>query len=486
MNKKIIILIIFLILLSITKVNAETFKEGDYLSGEYISKKHNNKTYYLTVQFIKDKSGNIIYCLEPYEEFSNKTNYQKIDLSTTKYNKLSEEKLRKIELITYYGYGYTNRTSSKWYAITQYLIWITIDNDTNIYFTDTLNGKKITKYQEEINKILTDVNNHDQKPNIEDTYKVNYKDSVEITNLNSNYDIVTSPYNYTKETNYIFQNITETNTISYQKKSNKYNNKVTIYTSENSQDLIKPGNIENTIYNINIEVQKGDILLDIKDDNSIYTIESDFTNTCYAIYNSNNEEIDRICSGKDSLQYKTETLPYGTYNIKQISHGLGYLEDTKEYQITIDEKEEHPTVTLYNLLLRNTLYINKSFCQKENCKKEQDAEFSIYDSQNNLITTIKTDANGTSSYTLGYGTYKVVQVSGKENYTLNDPFNFKVLNEEDDLTYNLKDCLQEETEETKEIEETPPATGISFHQIISKLLAIAKYLIACILLIIKL
>lgn len=485
MKKKIILIIIAIILLSITKVNAETFKEGSYLTGEYISKKHNNKTYYLTVQYIKDSSGNIIYCLEPYAEFNNTTNYQE----STSYSKLTKTKLRKIELLAYYGYGYTGRKESKWYAITQYLIWTTIDSDKNIYFTDKLNGNKISKYQEEIKEILKDIENHEEKPNIQDTYTVNYNDSLEITNLNTNYDIVSSIYTYSQDKNYLFQNITEDSTISYQKKSNKYQNSVTIYTSSNSQDLIKPGNVENTIYNIDIKVQKGDISLDIQDDNSIYTIESDFSNTCYALYNSQNEEIDRVCTGTNSMQYTTETLPYGTYTIKQLSNGIGYLKDSKEYQITIDETEEHPKVTLYNLLLRNTLNLNKYLCQEEDCKKEPDAEFSIYDSQDNLVTTLKTDNNGTSSYTLGYGTYKVVQISGKENYTLNDPFTFKVQNEEDDLTYNLNDYLikeVEEVEKVEKVEETPPATGISFTYLISNLATVIKKLISCILFIITL
>ena len=107
-------------------VKAETFYEGEYSSGEYINKVIDGKTYYMTMQFIKDSNGNIVYCLEPFVKFVDGKIYEEYS-NLDEYNSLSKEQKRKISLIIYYGYGYGNRTSNKWYVITQYLVWKEVD-----------------------------------------------------------------------------------------------------------------------------------------------------------------------------------------------------------------------------------------------------------------------------------------------------------------------------------------------------------------------
>ena len=38
----------------------------------------------------------------------------------------------------------------KWYAITQVMIWRTTNPESDIYFTDTLNGNRISSYNDEM------------------------------------------------------------------------------------------------------------------------------------------------------------------------------------------------------------------------------------------------------------------------------------------------------------------------------------------------
>ena len=117
-------------------VKAESFVEGKFISGEYVNKVKAGVTNYVTMQFIKDNDGNIVYCLEPYVLFKEGDNYEKYEWDLSSYNKLSDEQRRQIELISYYGYGYNGRTTNKWYVITQVLIWKTVDTRGDIYFTD--------------------------------------------------------------------------------------------------------------------------------------------------------------------------------------------------------------------------------------------------------------------------------------------------------------------------------------------------------------
>ena len=149
------ILFIFIILLSINIVKAEQFKKGEYIEGEYIKMVSKDTSKYLTVQIIRDSNDNFVYCIEPFILVDeNETNYTMYEKDLTNYNNLTEEQKRKVSLIAYYGYGYKDRMTKKWYAITQILIWRTVNPESEFYFTDTSNGNKIDKCTGHINEIL--------------------------------------------------------------------------------------------------------------------------------------------------------------------------------------------------------------------------------------------------------------------------------------------------------------------------------------------
>lgn len=426
-------LFVFFTISSIVK--AETFYEGEYISGEYINKVIDGKTYYMTMQFIKDSNGNIVYCLEPFVKFVDGKIYEEYS-NLDEYNSLSKEQKRRISLIIYYGYGYGNRTSNKWYVITQYLVWKEVDPKANVYFTNKLNGNKIDKYLNEIEVLLNDVNNHDIKPSFIKKYEVNYNDGLIIEGLNSNYEIINSDYaySYNNSGNMVIPSLKDDTVISFRKLSNIYKNKVTIYDSNNSQDVIRPGNVVNDVLELDIHVNKGDITLDIRNDNSVYTIESDFTDTCYEISNDK-EVLTKVCTGDDSLIYKTDHLPYGDYYIKQVSTGIGYLFDTNIYKLSIDKLNTNPEVILYNKLLRNDIEVLKYACVDDECVVEKDAIFDIYDSNNDLVDSIITDDNGYGVITLGYGSYVVKQSKGLDGYTLSDEYVERIV-DESSIHYN--------------------------------------------------
>ena len=155
MKKILKIFILFIAFWGFTKVVfAETFRKGDYIINEYIDRVDNGKVYYANAQYYYDSSGNLVYCIEPFDTLDPGSEYKEYVGDFTQYNKLSEDAKRKIFLIAYYGYGYGNHNTTKWYVVTQLLIWRVIAGEKNVYFTDTLNGNKIDKYDNEINEIL--------------------------------------------------------------------------------------------------------------------------------------------------------------------------------------------------------------------------------------------------------------------------------------------------------------------------------------------
>lgn len=411
-------------------VRAETFYEGDYISGEYINKVISGKTYYMTMQYIKDTKGNIVYCLEPFITFEDGKVYQEYTGDLVGYNSLTTEQKRRISLIIYYGYGYGDRKDSKWYVVTQYLVWKVVDSNANIYFTNTLNGTKIDKYLNEQKEILNDVDRHDIVPSFVKNYEVTYKENFIIDEFKNDYEIISSSYEYSyKGNSLVLSDLENDGEIVFKKISNYYDGNVTIYDSSNSQDVIRPGNVVNNILIVPVKVLKGDITLDIRDDDSVYTIESDFSNTCYEI-SKNDEIVGNVCTADEALVYKSDYLEYGKYEVKQTSVGIGYLPDTKIYQVIVDEKNPNPSIILYNKLLKNDIELVKYACNSDYCEYEEGAVFEIFDKENNLVDSLITNTNGYSSITLGYGEYLIKQVKGLEGYTMSDEYKERIIDEE--------------------------------------------------------
>ncbi len=466
-----------------SKVNAETFYEGSYINSEYINKVIDGKTYYMTMQYIKDTKGNIVYCLEPFVTFENGKSYTEYTGDLTEYKSLTSEQKRKISLIIYYGYGYKDRTSSKWYVVTQYLVWKVVDSKANIYFTDTLNGKKISKYSSEQESILNDVNKHDLVPNFVKDYDVSYNKDFIIDGLDKEYEIVSSDYKYSYTNNsFIIKNVLNSGSVSIRRISNYYDGNVVIYDSNNSQDVIRPGNVINETYDMKINVLKGNIILDIRNDDSVYTVESDFSNTCYELVKKD-KVIEKVCTDSESLVYKTEDLEYGDYQVRQVSNGIGYLPDSKVYNVSISASSANPTIILYNKLIRNDIEIIKYACKDNICIYEENAVFGIFDKNDNLIDRISTNKDGYAYITLGYGNYIIKQISGLDGYTLSNDYTERILDEETNHLRTLENFFIEEKKEVLGealIVEEIPDTRVDRKNIIDNIFDIIKSIIEAI------
>lgn len=402
------------------KVAALSFTEGDFINGEYITKVNGSKKKYLTLQFINDEKGHFIYCLEPFALFKEGKEYQEYE-NLTAYSSLSEEQKREISLIAYYGYGYKNRTDSKWYAITQYMIWKIVDSEANIYFTDTLNGKKISKYTSEINEINSDIQKHESKETFIKDYVINYGITFKIYGYDATYDIKGDYDVIVDDNGFSIDKVVKNGKLFFTKVSNYYNDSVRIYDSADSQDLIRPGNVVNQTYEINIKVRVGDVVLNINDDDSVYSVEKDFTNTCYQILKES-QVVDTVCTGKDSLVYNSDKLPYGNYTVKQISYGVGYRPNTNTYSFSINENNEHPVLSINNYLIKNDIEITKYACKDNKCAFEENAIFEVRDKNGDLVDKMITDGTGYAKKTFGYGTYQVIQVEGLDGYTMVDSY----------------------------------------------------------------
>ena len=89
-------LIMVFFLLMVGEVKALSFKEGEFLNGEYINKVKDGKTYYMTIQYIYRDDGKVVYCLEPFANFITGNGYIGYNFNYDGVTGLSKEQVRRI------------------------------------------------------------------------------------------------------------------------------------------------------------------------------------------------------------------------------------------------------------------------------------------------------------------------------------------------------------------------------------------------------
>lgn len=436
---KIFLIIIICILLKLNiNVYAEqtTFYEGEYIPGIWMNKVKNNTIYYQTARFFRQSgTNNFAYCIEPFEMF----NENNIYVSTlTPYN-LTEQQRTRISLIAHFGYGYYNHYETKWYAITQMMIWQESDPSGKYYFTDKLNGKRIDIFTNEMNEINNLINNYNTNPSItNETYNIVEDEQIIINDNNNvinNYIVDNYKDNIIiKDNKIIINNLKENNyQINLSRNDNFYNKPIIFYENNNTQNLVETGDINKNI-SFNINVKKTQIEITKIDKDTKTTIpsgEGQLENTTYKVYDNKMNEITKIIID-ENMKGKIDNLLYGKYYIKEDTPGIGYQLDNNIYEIDLNKNNNIKKLILENEIIKKEIIINKLYGDEVNMNNESNILFEIYDINNILINTIKTDINGKAIITLPYGTYTIKQINTTEGY-----------NKSNDITINIKDTEKE-------------------------------------------
>ena len=140
-------LITILIVHSNVKAASTNFYEAEKIDNIYTKSVKNGTTHFQKSRFFRRKNDNkAAYCIEPFNFFDESASYE----TSINPNNIDENTWERMSLIAYYGYNYQGHTDNKWYAITQLMLWQTVDKDADFYFTDYLNGNKIEKFTNEI------------------------------------------------------------------------------------------------------------------------------------------------------------------------------------------------------------------------------------------------------------------------------------------------------------------------------------------------
>ena len=451
MKKTLMVLIVLLSLFIVPnfEVNAltDSFYVGEYLSGEYIVKLKNQTGKYEQMQVFRRKNDNrIAYCLELWEGINENKTLTGYDNEQYNYANIDYSDWERVMLISYYGYGYQNHTGQKWIAITQFMIWKTLSPDSTLYFTDTLNGKKVSKYEQEMEEINNLIRSHATLPSFNNQiFTTKYKEDYQVIDTNNvldKYDITSYNTNKVSKTNNTLTTSTTTigeNTVILANFSKIYSNNPTVYVDPNGQDLLIPGNY-NPIYSIvKFNLPEGNITvtkLDRDTNTKIPQGSASLSNSKFILMDKDNTLIStQTITNNNELTF--DHLGYGTYYLKEVESGEGYL--LNDEIIEIEVNNNYVYVNFYNQVIKEKIIIKKYIrnTMTNEIAVEEGALFSVYDSSNKKITTFKTNYDGKYELTLPYGLYTIKQDSGKSNYLLTDDFTVNVTSNNLTKTYEL-------------------------------------------------
>ena len=446
--KKILIIIIMLLAFSQINVNAkeEQFYGAEKIENMWIKKVKGNKVEYHQAAVIRRKSDNkYVYCIEPWSVISEKVVYNDIIDANT----IDDETIKQISLAAYYGYGTTGHNNINWYYITQVAIWKIIDKEADFYFTDSLNGNRITSYDGSVSQILNLVKLHSKKPNFskseitiplgstltlaDNNQVLNNFNKNEITNASTtiNENLLTIKGKKIGEDELVFT-----------KNNLRFDEPALVYKHATNQNFLAAGNLSSQSTKLKIKVVGGRITVNKLDKDTNSTIspgESTLAESTFRLYNSNLEVVDEKETYNNTITFSN--LQIGTYYLEEIKAGTGYEINKDQKVINLTEENYNITTEFYNKVIENEITIHKLFGKNNNWENEENAIFNVFNQKQELIDTIKTDKLGIAKIKLPYGTYHFIQTYGRSNYQLSKPFIIKI--EESSKKINITKYNQE-------------------------------------------
>lgn len=439
--KKIIFLMTIIYLIFITSnVNAQEveFYEAEKIDNIYTKSVNQRETHFQKSRFFRRKSDNkAAYCIEPFSSFYE--NYKYNNISNIK--DISNETLKRISLIAYYGYNYDNHTDNKWYAITQLMIWKETNKNDDFFFTDKLNGNRISKYEEEMNEINNLVNKHDILPSFSNkTLNIKYGEKY-IEDENNIID------GFTYDNNDIIISNNKIDISRLSPGSYKINFKkilidkgedILFYYNDSSQNLMTIGNTYIPTFTLNINIYNPKIKIEKYDKDNNNNPKFRLCDSKFKLFDKDMNPLRDITLDNDCTS-EIDNIDLGTYYIKEVEAGQGYKINDEVYEVILNIEDYNKVIKIYNESIKGEVKIHKDYNDNNVNTPEENVKFDIFEKEK-YIDTITTDLNGNASIILPYGNYIFKQVTTKDGYNYVDDFNVIIdQNSINELSYNLVD-----------------------------------------------
>ena len=430
------------------------FYEADHIPTAFVVREKNGIHYYQQGRFFKRKDNyQIGYCLQPFNDFSADASYE----IQEKLNSLDDETIRKLKETVAFGYPIATM-DPVYYVATQLRIWKIVEPEYDYYFTDGLNGPRTDKYDHFFDLLDRDIETYTKPSFNNQAYKTTTNGDVQVEMpTNERYeDVIQTDISYERNGNTVtFKNIPKgTHTIQVTRKFKKRTNTpILFYYHATSQLLMTIGDLEDMQFSFTIEATDTSIhvvKIDKDTKSKIASGDASLMGASLELFDSQNKKIATVTLDKNleatiSVQEgNVDYLPFGTYTLKEVKAGKGYLINQQGIQVTIDEKNPHVEVKFENQVIQNQVTIQKYFGDQQILKGEANIIFEIYNQKNELVKTIVTNQEGLATFSLPYGTYKVHQKTTTEGYKKVDDFQIQVTKDGEKQHFTLQDIKEEE------------------------------------------
>ena len=382
----------------------------------------------------KFETGEYVYCVTPGVAIDPNGNYTKITEEMWDTLNISEEKFKKMQIISHYGYNYQNHTDLTWYAITQYLIWQEVlPEGWSVYFTEELRGDRTTKFDWMINELNNLVNSYYKNPSIDEVIEGNYKYNTELIDNNGvlgNY--VPNNLNVSINNNKLIIKPSDNN-FTFNLEINTNNKSSYLYTYNSAQWVMSIGSLPSKTLRYEVKIPKGNLIINKKIGNSSIP-DLDITSISLkdAVYAVFNDDFYKEYRTDENGLIKIDNLNIGYYNIKEITPPKYFMKDDESQVIFISD-DKTTNFDVFDDIIVSKLNIYKKYLDRETYDEipENNACFGIYDSNNNLLISKTTNKDGYIFFNLIPGKYKLKQIYGIDNYYLLDSDLINVIDSKD-------------------------------------------------------
>ncbi len=426
-----IIFILILFLFGVKEVCATEaiFSGAESLTGVSYVKYDGYYYHFRNAKAIRNvNTGNIAYCIEPFATLVDGSSYT----GYIEYNnifKLSKEQWERLKLLAYYGYGYRGHTDKKWITITQILIWRTVDPKHSFNWIDNVNDRNVIyPYENEIQELESLIANHKVLPNISSKITMSINSTLELVDENhviNNFRIKYSEIDAEIIDNKLVINSSDVGSkkIVLVKEFGGADSSVEFFYRNDSQSVIERGNVDSVEIEFEVNVESGSIKI-IKVDSSTKDVypsgEASLVGAKYSVCDLDDHVVGAITIASNS-EGVLENIPYGFYKIKEITPGVGYYLDSKEYLVEINHSNLNIVKILENKVIDSKIKIVKYYGSKEDydnstMRLESGIKFEFYNRFGDLVHTAITDELGEIEVVLPYGQYTLKQVNSTENY----------------------------------------------------------------------
>ena len=428
------------------KYTGQAIWPSEYISNIYIKKvKPNGYTKYQQARFIRRSEDNkFVYCLQPYTDIDNNLPYY--DVIREDYARVlgfSEEQWERISLLAYYGYDYNqngyDHTAQKWYVITQVMIWRTTNPESDIFFTDSLNGNRISKFDSEIAEMERLVANHYKQPSLQSGVVLPIGQTVELNDSNNvlNEYKITGSNNVTASINGNTLSVTANSigegSITFEKKATKYELPPIVYFSDHSQNVMRVGSYDPVKAKFTLKVIGGRVTpskVDVETRTNTPQGEAKLGGAVYGIYKVDGTRIGSVTTKEDGTNTSDYLPEIGRFYLLEEQASEGYLLDSNKYYFEITEDNLNPTVQVFEQVIKLDFEFTKVYASADTqiMEPEVGIKFGIYNNKGELVKEVTTDSQGIFRFTLPYGTYTIKQLTTTKGHEKIGDFNVEVKN----------------------------------------------------------